>query len=164
MAADFSASVAAVLEATNTDPETVTLEVTETVFLRDSERALVVLNELKQLGVMLALDDFGTGYSSLSYLKRFPVDVVKIDRVFISDLDRNPDSRLIVNAVVALAHGLSMTVVAEGVESLEQYKEVAALECDACQGFYFSRPTSAVNLNTMLAVDCGERVNLPLHL
>ena len=138
MAPDFPATVASVLADTKTDPELVTLEVTESVFLRDSERALVALNDLKQIGVMLALDDFGTGYSSLSYLKRFPVDVVKIDRVFISDLDHNPDSRLIVNAVVALAHGLCMSVVAEGVESVEQYKEVAALDCDSCQGFYFA--------------------------
>jgi len=113
---------------------------------------------------MLALDDFGTGYSSLSYLKRFPVDVVKIDRVFISDLDRNPDSRLIVNAVVALAHGLCMTVIAEGVETLEQYKEVAALDCDSCQGFYFARPAAAVHLDTLLAGDRGARVNLPIRL
>ena len=99
---------------------------------------------------MLALDDFGTGYSSLSYLKQFPVDVVKIDRVFISDLDHNPDSRLIVNAVVALAHGLCMTVVAEGVESVEQYKEVAALDCDSCQGFYFARPDARPTCSTTM--------------
>jgi len=164
MAADFPATVASVLTGTNTDPAVVTLEVTESVFLQDGERALVALDQLKQLGVMLALDDFGTGYSSLSYLKQFPVDVVKIDRVFISDLDRNPDSRIIVNAVVALAHGLCMTVVAEGVESIEQYKEVAALDCDSCQGFYFARPTPSDALDALLAGDEGVPVNLPLHL
>jgi diguanylate cyclase (GGDEF)-like protein len=163
MATDFPATVASVLADTHTDPETVTLEVTESVFLQDSERALVALNKLKQLGVMLALDDIGTGYSSLSYLKQFPVDVVKIDRVFISDLDHNPDSRIIVNAVVALAHGLCMTVVAEGVESIEQYKEVAALDCDCCQGFYFARPTSSDALDALLAGVDGARVNLPLR-
>jgi diguanylate cyclase (GGDEF)-like protein len=163
MAPDFPATVAAVLEETNTDPGVVTLEVTESVFLRDSDRALVALNHLKEIGVMLALDDFGTGYSSLSYLKRFPVDVVKIDRVFISDLDHNPDSRLIVNAVVALAHGLCMSVVAEGIETAEQYKEVAALECDSCQGYYFARPTSANMLDTML-MGQRERVSLPLQI
>lgn len=162
MANDFPATVASVLADTGTDPQLVTLEVTESVFLRDSERALVALNELKQIGVMLALDDFGTGYSSLSYLKRFPVDVVKIDRVFISDLDHNPDSRLIVNAVVALAHGLCMTVVAEGVESIEQYKEVAALDCDSCQGYYFSRPTSAESLDIMLSNGGGTNLSLPV--
>jgi EAL domain-containing protein (putative c-di-GMP-specific phosphodiesterase class I) len=151
MAGDFSTTVASVLADTHTAPELVTLEVTESVFLRDSERALKALNDLKALGVMLALDDFGTGYSSLSYLKRFPVDVVKIDRVFISDLDHNPDSRLIVNAVVAMAHGLNMKVVAEGVESAEQYEVVATLGCDSCQGFYFSRPTTADSLDIILS-------------
>jgi EAL domain-containing protein (putative c-di-GMP-specific phosphodiesterase class I) len=164
MAADFPATVASVLADTNTDPESVTLEVTESVFLQDSERALIALNKLKELGVMLALDDFGTGYSSLSYLKQFPVDVVKIDRVFISDLDRNPDSRIIVNAVVALAHGLCMTVVAEGVETVEQYKEVAALDCDSCQGFYFARPTAADTLDALLTDGDGARLNLPILL
>jgi diguanylate cyclase (GGDEF)-like protein len=164
MSPEFPTTVAAVLAETNTDPAVVTLEVTESVFLRDSERALTALNDLKQLGVMLALDDFGTGYSSLSYLKRFPVDVVKIDRVFISDLDRNPESRLIVNAVVALAHGLCMTVIAEGVETLEQYKEIAALDCDSCQGFYFARPAPAVHLDALLARERGARVNMPVHL
>ena len=164
MAPDFAATVASVLADTKTDPELVTLEVTESVFLRDSERALLALRDLKQIGVMLALDDFGTGYSSLSYLKRFPVDVVKIDRVFISDLDYNPDSRLIVNAVVALAHGLCMSVVAEGVESAEQYKEVAALDCDSCQGFYFAAPSSADSLDTLLASGGGCNLRLPINL
>ena len=99
-----------------------TLEVTESVFIQDSDRALVVLNELRRLGVKLALDDFGTGYSSLSYLKQFPVNIVKIDRAFIADLGREPTSRLIVSAIVRLAHSLQMTVVAEGIESANQYR------------------------------------------
>jgi diguanylate cyclase (GGDEF)-like protein len=163
MAPDFPASVDDVLRETKTSPGVVTLEVTESVFLRDSERSLVALNQLKEIGVMLALDDFGTGYSSLSYLKRFPVDVVKIDRVFISDLDHNPDSRLIVNAVVALAHGLCMSVIAEGVESVDQYKQVAALDCDSCQGYYFARPSSANLLDTLLGGE-GRRVSLPVRI
>ncbi len=94
-----------------------TLEVTESVFIQDSDRALIVLNDLRRLGVKLALDDFGTGYSSLSYLKQFPVNIVKIDRAFIADLGSEPTSRLIVSAIVRLAHSLQMTVVAEGIES-----------------------------------------------
>ena len=163
MAADYVDTVTAVLAETNTDPGHLTLEVTESVFLQNEERALLALNELKQLGVALALDDFGTGYCSLSYLKRFPIDVVKIDRVFISDIDHNPDSRLIVNAVVGLAHGLHMTVVAEGVESAEQHNEVAALGCDFYQGFYFARPTSADNLDTYLAGAGTNNVNFAHH-
>ena len=153
MSENFAANVATVLADTHTEPNLVTLEVTESVFLQDSARALVVLDALKHLGVTLALDDFGTGYSSLSYLKQFPVDVVKIDRVFIADLDRDPASRLIVGAVVGLAHGLGMAVVAEGVESGEQYEEIVNLARDAYQGFYVARPMSADDLDALLGND-----------
>ncbi|MEO7819481.1 MAG: EAL domain-containing protein [Actinomycetota bacterium] len=162
MAADFANTVSAILTATQTDPTLVTLEVTESVFVQDSERALLVLNDLKRLGVMLALDDFGTGYSSLSYLKGFPVDIVKIDRIFIADLDRNPASRLIVSAIVGLAHGLSMNVVAEGVETYEQFEAIAALDCEAYQGFLFARPTSADELETLLTRGDFD-VKIPLN-
>jgi predicted signal transduction protein with EAL and GGDEF domain len=155
MAAAFASAVADVLDETHTDPRHVTLEVTESIFIQDSERAFIVLNDLKGLGVMLALDDFGTGYSSLSYLKRFPVDVVKIDRTFVADLDCNPTSRLIVTAVVGLAHGMGMTVVAEGVETATQYREVVALGCDAYQGFYFGHPSAAIELDALMADRAG---------
>ncbi len=105
----------------------VTLEMTESVFVEDAERALVVLDDLKHLGVMLALDDFGTGYSSLCYLKLFPVDVVKIDQGFIAGLAQDPTSSVIVSAVVEMSHVLGMTVVAEGVETAEQHNEIEAL-------------------------------------
>jgi EAL domain-containing protein (putative c-di-GMP-specific phosphodiesterase class I) len=162
MTPDFVASVAEVLADTSTDPHALTLEVTESIFIQDSERALVVLNDLKSLGVVLAIDDFGTGYSSLSYLKQFPVDVVKIDRAFIADLDREPASRLIVRAIVELAHGLEMAVVAEGVESANQYEEVVELDCDSYQGFYFARPMSADDLTTLMTGGYGPYQPLPL--
>ncbi|MEA2617382.1 MAG: hypothetical protein QOE72_3165, partial [Chloroflexota bacterium] len=127
MSADFAATVEDVLLTTDTAPELVTLELTESVFLRDSQRALLVLNDLKRLGVMLALDDFGTGYSSLNYLNRFPVDIVKIDQGFIANLGRDRSSHAIVSAVVALAHALSLTVCAEGVETVRQHDDVVAL-------------------------------------
>jgi diguanylate cyclase (GGDEF)-like protein len=152
MAPDFAATVAAVLAETRTDPGLVTLEITESVFIQDSDRALVVLNDVKHLGVKLALDDFGTGYSSLSYLKQFPVNIVKIDRAFIADLGREPTSSLIVGAIVRLAHSLQMTVVAEGIESESQYDEVVALDCDSYQGYFFARPTSADALDSLMAV------------
>jgi EAL domain-containing protein (putative c-di-GMP-specific phosphodiesterase class I) len=150
MAPDFTATVASVLAETGTEPRLVTLEVTETVFIQDSGRAKVVLHGLKDLGVLLALDDFGTGFSSLTYLKSFPVDVIKIDQSFIADLGREPASRVIVAAIIGLAHGLGMTVVAEGVESVRQHEEVAALGCDYYQGFHFARPLSAITLATKL--------------
>jgi len=152
MAPDFAATVAEVLTETRTDPKLVTLEMTESVFIQDSDRALIVLNDLKRLGVKLALDDFGTGYSSLSYLKQFPVNVVKIDRAFIADLGTEPTSRLIVSAIVRLAHSLEMTVVAEGIESAHQYDEVVALDCDSYQGYFFARPAPAEALDTLMAV------------
>jgi len=151
MAPDYAASVAAVLTETHTEPTLVTLEITESVLIQDSKRALVVLADLKRLGVMLALDDFGTGYSSLSYLQKLPIDIVKIDRSFVIDLDRQPTTRLIVGAIVGLAHGLRLKVVAEGVESASQYAEVEALSCDSCQGFYFARPATADKLELLLA-------------
>jgi diguanylate cyclase (GGDEF)-like protein len=161
MSPDFTATVDDVLRSTHTDPELLTLEVTENVFIQDSERALVLLDELKQLGVMLALDDFGTGYSSLSYLKRFPVDIVKIDQEFVADLGRDESSHAIVSAVVALAHALRLSVVAEGVETVGQRNEVAALRCDACQGFYFARPMSADAMDTLMSQAHGDNPHLP---
>ena len=151
MAPDFASSVAEVLTETRTAPELLTLEMTESVFIQDSDRALIVLNDLKHLGVKLALDDFGTGYSSLSYLKQFPVNIVKIDRAFIADLGLEPTSRLIVSAIVRLAHSLHMTVVAEGIESANQFDEVVALDCDSYQGYFFARPTSADALDSLMA-------------
>lgn len=150
MGVDFVASVAGVLADTGTDPSSVTLEVTESIFIEDHVRAVLALTDLKRLGVKLALDDFGTGFSSLSYLRQFPVEIVKIDRVFIAGLDVEP-GRLIVTAMVGLAHGLGMTVVAEGVESPGQYDAVAAADCDAYQGYYFARPASADALAAFIA-------------
>ena len=143
MSAGFADTVAAVLDTASTDPSLLTLEVTESVFVRDEERALVVLNDLKDIGVKLALDDFGTGYSSLSYLMRFPVDTIKVDRTFIANLGHDRASHSIVSAIIALAHDLGMTVVSEGVETAEQHDQLAGLGSDSCQGFYFAAPMFA---------------------
>jgi diguanylate cyclase (GGDEF)-like protein len=125
------------------DPGSVILEVTENVLIADPGRALIVLKELKQVGVRLALDDFGTGYSSLSYLQEFPVDIVKIDRAFVARLGTTPASDMIVAAIVDLAHGLGKSVVAEGMETAAQYQALSALNCDFCQGFYLAKPMPA---------------------
>lgn len=146
MAPGFINTVAGLLDSSSVDPNWLTFEITEGVFLRDDDRALVVLNDLRCLGVKVALDNFGTGYSSLGYLLRFPVDIVKIDRVYISRLGRDRTSRLLVSAVIELAHGLGMTVVAEGVETAQQHRELAILGCDSCQGFHFARPMPASEL------------------
>ena len=146
MAPEFATLVAEVLVNTDTDPDLLTLEVTEGVFLRDADRALVVLRELKELGVKLALDDFGTGYSSLGYLKEFPVDIVKIDRRFIADMQHDAASHAIVSAVIELAHRLHLTVTSEGVETPQQRDGVATLGSECCQGFYFGRPMTVDDL------------------
>jgi diguanylate cyclase (GGDEF)-like protein len=150
MSAGFVDTVAAVLDSASTRPGLLTLEVTESVFVRDGERALFVLNDLKDIGVKLALDDFGTGYSSLGYLRRFPVDTVKVDREFVAHLAEDPASHTIVTAVITLAHGLGMTVVSEGVETAAQHRELTTLGCDCCQGFYFARPMTASSLDTLI--------------
>ena len=103
-----------------------TLEVTERVFVRDEARALIVLDELKDIGVKLALDDFGTGYSSLGYLETLPIDTIKIDQTFVAKLTADPGQHTIVSSIIQLAHGLGMTVVAEGVETAEQHQTLTS--------------------------------------
>jgi predicted signal transduction protein with EAL and GGDEF domain len=140
MSNGFAATVAAVLDRACADPALLILELTESVFVRDEERALVVLGELKEIGVKLALDDFGTGYSSLGYLNTLPIDIIKVDQRFVGQLGQRPGSHTIVTAIIQLAHNLGMTVVSEGVETSGQHDEVTRLGSDWCQGFYFARP------------------------
>ena len=140
----------AMLASTSTDPALLTLEVTESVFVRDEERALVVLAELKEIGVKLALDDFGTGYSSLGYLNTLPIDTIKVDQTFIAKLDRKPGSQAIVTAIIGLAHSIGMTVVSEGVETAQQHEQVTKLGTDSCQGFYFARPMLASSVDDLI--------------
>ncbi len=134
--------VSAILSETESEPALLTLEITEGALVRDTQRAHIVLNQLKRLGVLLALDDFGTGYSSLSYLKRFPVDVVKIDRSFIIDIARDRSSQAIVAKTIELAHLLHLMVVSEGIETYDQHQIITDLGGDFCQGYYFGRPRS----------------------
>jgi len=150
MSAGFIQSVAAALEHSLSPTDQLTLEMTESVFVRDGQRALMVLNDLKDLGVKLALDDFGTGYSSLSYLLQFPVDIVKIDQIFVAGLGRDGANLSIVSAIIQLAHGLGLTVVAEGVETLAQYQALVQLGSDSCQGFYFAHPMSGENIDALI--------------
>jgi diguanylate cyclase (GGDEF)-like protein len=159
MAPGFASSVSTVLSNTQTEPDQVTLEVTESVLVSDRERALAALIALKNVGVVLALDDFGTGQSSLSHLKYFPMDTIKIDRGFIGDLESSRVSRLIVRSVVGLAHGLNMAVVAEGVETVGQRTRVEEMSCDFSQGYLFARPRSADDLSALL----GSSQTLPLR-
>jgi len=122
------------------------LEITETALMADPAAGLKVLQDLRSLGVELAIDDFGTGYSSLSYLKRFPVDVLKIDRSFVDGLGDDPEDTAIVTAIISLGRALGLRVVAEGVETERQLAELRRLGCDRAQGFMFARPGPAGQL------------------
>jgi diguanylate cyclase (GGDEF)-like protein/PAS domain S-box-containing protein len=149
-AGEFVANVLAILTETGLDPSHLELELTETVLMQDSKSTTAKLRALSDMGVHLALDDFGTGYSSLSYLKRFPIDALKIDRSFVRDLTTDADDASIVSAVIGMGQSLHMQVVAEGVETLEQFEFLREHRCPVGQGYYFSRPIIAGDLTRLL--------------
>ncbi|WP_059754047.1 putative bifunctional diguanylate cyclase/phosphodiesterase [Thiobacillus denitrificans] len=119
------------------------LEVTESLLMEDSAGSQATLTRIKQMGIHISVDDFGTGYSSLAYLKRFPLDTLKIDRAFVKDIGVDADGTAIVRAVLALAHSLRLTVVAEGVETIEQLRFLRETQCEQAQGYFISRPMDA---------------------
>lgn len=137
---DVVQTVRAALAATAADPSRIELELTESMLMEDAEGAVELMDRLAELGVQLALDDFGTGYSSLAYLMRFPISKLKIDRSFVSDLPDNRGAIAIVQATIALAHSLGLTVVAEGVETAAQRDFLHAAGCGECQGYLFGAP------------------------
>ena len=140
MHGDVVGLVHSILIETGLAPGRLELEITEGVLIEDFDRGLALLRRLKALGVRISMDDFGSGYSSLSYLQAFPFDKIKIDRAFIINLGRNPQSAAIVRAVIDLGHGLEMSIVAEGVETLEQLAFLAEEGCDGVQGYLLGKP------------------------
>ncbi len=118
--------------------------------MEDAEAAVTTLERLKELGVQLAIDDFGTGYSSLAYLKRFPVDELKIDRAFVTGLGASSEDVSIVNAVTSLGHALNLTIVAEGIETAEDSRQVQTLGCEIGQGYYFAKPLAPADADAYL--------------
>jgi diguanylate cyclase (GGDEF)-like protein len=144
-------TVANAIASSGLPPERLELEITEMVLTGDSETALTILYQLRDLGVRVAMDDFGTGYSSLSYLQSFPFDKIKIDRSFVKDITDGVGSLNIVRAVTAMAQGLGMTTTAEGVETTEQLEMVKAEGCTEIQGFLFSHPLPASEIDKLLA-------------
>jgi len=139
-AANLQDEIKTVLDDTALAPDCLEIELTESLFMSDVGLAVELLHSLKALGVNLSIDDFGTGYSSLSYLSRFPIDVLKIDRSFVADITRDANDAAIVASIVALAHNLKLSVIAEGVETEEQLDYLRRHGCDEVQGYYFSRP------------------------
>ena len=148
-------TVEQILDESGLTPSSLTLEITESALMRDAASALQVLRALKALGVTLAIDDFGTGYSSLSYLHRFPLDVLKVDKSFVDGLGSGGDGMEIVAAVIKLAHALGLQVVAEGVECAAQLEQLASMGCDFAQGYLFSRPVPAQEVEQKLPLRLG---------
>ena len=134
------AKLTRLIQVSGLDPANLELEITESVVMANGESAVGVLDKLKSIGVQIAIDDFGTGYSSLAYLKRFPIDTLKVDRSFIRDIPANSGDMKITRAIIAMAHGLRLKVVAEGVETAEQLEFLRSLSCDAVQGYFLYRP------------------------
>jgi len=141
--------IVSALAASRLKPTRLEIEITETVLLQDKDATLAILHQLRALGVRIAMDDFGTGYSSLTYLQSFPFDKIKIDRSFVKDITENAGSLNIVRAVAALANGMGMTATAEGVETNEQLDRITAEGCTEMQGYLFSRPLPAADIERL---------------
>jgi predicted signal transduction protein with EAL and GGDEF domain len=147
---NFAETVEAVLIDTDLPPELLELEITESTLMEHAQDTLQALHRLRSLGVRLSIDDFGTGYSSLSYLKRFPVDIIKIDRSFVRDVAQDADDAAIVAGIIALAHSLRLEVVAEGVETEAQLNYLRAQKCDLLQGYYLSQAVPAAQFEQLV--------------
>jgi len=148
--ATLLAKLTRIIRDSGLDPSLLELEITESVVMSNAECAVSVLEKLKSLGVQIAIDDFGTGYSSLAYLKRFPIDILKVDRSFIRDIPADSGDMKITRAIIAMAHGLRLKVVAEGVETPEQLKFLGSQSCDAVQGYFLYRPLQEEELADVL--------------
>lgn len=144
-------SIRSILRDTEIDPECLELEITESTAMQNTERTIAVLNRLKEMGMRIAIDDFGTGHSSLNYLKRFPLDVLKIDQSFVRDIMRSGSDAAIVLAVIAMARGVNLELIAEGVETEEQKQFLLEHGCNQMQGFLFSRPLATGDVERFLS-------------
>ncbi len=151
--------VRSILAQTGMEATFLELEITESMLMRDVNKATKVLVEFKKLGIRLSLDDFGTGYSSLSNLRRFPIDTIKVDRSFVRELPANEEDRAITDAIIAMGKSLKMTIVAEGVETQGQIEFLRSHECDEFQGFYFSKAVPAAAIADLLRVQPWVNLN-----
>jgi EAL domain-containing protein (putative c-di-GMP-specific phosphodiesterase class I) len=158
---DLDKVIGDTLKRTGIDPRLLEFELTESVLMEEAEVAAKALRNLKAFGVQISMDDFGTGYSSLAYLKRFPLDVLKIDRAFIRDVTTDPDDATIAVAMINLAHSLGLKVIAEGVETRPQLDFLIKHGCDEMQGYYFSRPLPLEAASRVLVE--GQRLPLSIR-
>ena len=152
----FCKLIRSVLRETGLAPQYLELELTESLLLADADVTLSVLRELKSMGLTLAIDDFGTGYSSFSYLRQFQVNKIKIDRLFIRDVTVNSDDAAITTAIINMAKGLKLKVIAEGVENEAQMSFLRKHRCDEIQGYYFSKPLTVETAADKLRGDRPE--------
>ncbi|MFA5976054.1 MAG: EAL domain-containing protein [Elusimicrobiota bacterium] len=147
---DLVETVARILKETELDPRWLEVEITESVAMQNVDYTMVILKELKEMGILIAVDDFGTGHSSLSYLKKFPINTLKIDQSFIRDLNQGDNDAAIANAVIVLAHSMKLRVIAEGVETPEQETFLREHHCDQFQGYLFAHPVPAAVFESLL--------------
>lgn len=147
--------VSQVLRETGLDPHCLELELTESMIMQNVEESIATLRALKALGVHLSIDDFGTGYSSLNYLTRFPIDTLKIDQSFVRDLPTDPEAAVIATTIITLAHSLSLKVIAEGVESAAQLDFLRDHGGHEAQGYLYSRPLPAEEIEGRLRQESG---------
>ncbi|NVM77422.1 EAL domain-containing protein (putative c-di-GMP-specific phosphodiesterase class I) [Duganella sp. SG902] len=152
-------AIAEVLRDTGLPPSCLDIELTEGLFMHDVAQAVELLHKLKALGLALSIDDFGTGYSSFSYLRHFPIDVLKIDRSFVSDIGEDGEAAIVVS-IIALAHNLKLRVIAEGVETAGQLDYLRRHGCDEIQGYYFSPPLPAADFEQLLRQGRDLRTSL----
>ena len=141
----------------NIQGQAIKIEITESTLIKNADISKTILEKLRLSGIDICIDDFGTGYSSLSYLHNFPINTLKIDRSFISNLKHNQDNREIVKAIVNLGINLNLTVIAEGIETEEQCRELIELGCHCGQGFWFSRPLSMEHATALLQQSYSDR-------
>jgi EAL domain-containing protein (putative c-di-GMP-specific phosphodiesterase class I) len=147
---DLVKTVAAILEETDLPARALRIEITESAIIGQKHPAIETVEQLRALGVAIHLDDFGTGYSALSYLHRLPLDAVKVDRAFTASIDTEERPLHVVRAIISLAHAIGLEVVAEGVANLRQLELLREMKCDLAQGFIFSRPCNADEMDNLL--------------
>ncbi|MCG8642608.1 MAG: EAL domain-containing protein, partial [Desulfobacterales bacterium] len=143
-------SIDVALREINFNASNIEIEITENILMQDNDETISTLNRMKSLNLRIALDDFGTGYSSLSYLTSFPVDTIKIDRSFVMACTSEKNNLVIIKAIIAMGHSLGKKIVAEGIETEEQYRFLKGLNCDEGQGYYFSRPVPSEEFAKLL--------------
>ena len=145
---DFVDNIKLYLIEADINPKFIELEITESLLMGNIEKSIYIMHQLKEIGFKLSIDDFGTGYSSLSYLKQFPIDKLKIDRAFVMDIETNNDDKVLAKSIIDLAHNLNLSVIAEGVENDQQLAIIEELGAEEIQGFYFSKPKPAKEIET----------------